>query len=707
MIAVDIGEVDWIFGYRHSDFGVSISHLNMKSLREYRPDIDGLRAVAVIGVVLFHAELGFTGGYVGVDVFFVISGFLITKLILQEQAAGRFTLTGFWERRIRRIFPALAFAIGGTLVVGMVILFPSELIELAKSAMAQLILGSNFYFWRHSGYFDTPAEMQPLLHTWSLAVEEQFYLGFPFLLVACKRLSRRGVQYVLGAIFLTSFLLSVWGSYARPTATFYLLPPRAWELLTGALLATASAEVRVPRRIAESLSWIGLATILLTFWIYGTRTRFPGASALFPCMGTAMVIWSNTKERTTVGKLLSLRPIVFIGLISYSLYLWHWPILVYMRYRVAESPAISLRLAAILISFLLACLSWRYIETPFRRRSNGTRTSVVFATALAVMGSLFVISAAAWRLHGIPQRYPEEIVRFVEENEFPHQFATTRLELVQDDQLPILGTHNGLNASFLLWGDSQAQSVGLALDKLAAQYKLWGYVAANPGITPVLGTWRPSVGKQAVNWNQAVLDFFRRMQIKHVLLVSDWEINVQGRQNGSLDSLIVDDERQAVSTLNAADVMRRDLVRTVGELERAGATVWVMRQVPIQRQIPSELAFDALIHGQKLPEFGVSLQEHLSRQKRLNDFINQSQLQTARIIDPVEVFFVSQKSLISENGRSYYVDRSHLTIFGAQQLITRLFEPVFRQIAEESASTIKNGSRPTRSADDGNRTHSR
>jgi hypothetical protein len=232
------------------------------------------------------------------------------------------------------------------------------------------------------------------------------------------------------------------------------------------------------------------------------------------------------------------------------------------------------------------------------------------------------------------------------------------------------------------------------LESLALKYNLRGYVAAFPGVTPVLGTWRPAVGKDAVEWNQAVLDFVRRKRIKNVILVSDWELNSERRENGATDSLIVDEDGQTVSSSTAKDVLRRGLLRTIDALEKEGAAVWIMRQVPIQRKTPAEIAFTVLRDDQKAPQFGVSLNEHLSRQASVDQIINNTQLGAVHILDPVDVCFNSSGySLISENGRSYYWDRTHVTSFGAQRLLTKLFEPVVQQIAATSKSTEKSGTR--------------
>jgi peptidoglycan/LPS O-acetylase OafA/YrhL len=274
-------------------------------MRTYRPEIDGLRAIAILTVVFYHVGLGCPGGYIGVDVFFVISGYLISSLILREMREGTFSLAGFWERRVRRIFPALAACVMATLVAGWFLLLPEDLENLGKSTVAQTLLAANIYFWRTTNYFASANEAKPLLHTWSLAVEEQFYLLFPLLLLACFRfpaLRRPRTLVILILLGLVGSLsVAVWGVKHQPYATFFLLPTRAWELLCGVLVAALPVSaIPTSRLVRESASWLGLAAILLPVWLYGETTPFPGLAALPPCLGTALFIW-GTGRRSEVG----------------------------------------------------------------------------------------------------------------------------------------------------------------------------------------------------------------------------------------------------------------------------------------------------------------------------------------------------------------------------------------------------------------------
>src|SRR5882724_756148 len=288
----------------------------------YRPEIDGLRAVAVSAVILFHAGFRCPGGYVGVDVFFVVSGFLITSLIWSDLENGRFTFAYFWERRARRIVPALVVITIVTLVIGWFLLLPADLENLGRASASQSIFAANFHYLQDSGYFKGVAEEKPLLHTWSLAVEEQFYLIVPFLLFWIYRSkvlrARTAVISILTTIFAVSLAISIYGITRFPWATFYLLPTRAWELLTGALVAFLPTFPLLMRRrsLRELLSLLGMALILIPVFVYTSETPFPGLAAVPPCLGAALVILANTPSEgsapTILGSALSIRPVVFI-----------------------------------------------------------------------------------------------------------------------------------------------------------------------------------------------------------------------------------------------------------------------------------------------------------------------------------------------------------------------------------------------------------
>jgi peptidoglycan/LPS O-acetylase OafA/YrhL len=256
----------------------------------YRPDIDGLRAIAVVMVMLFHAGLGFEGGYVGVDVFFVISGFLITRLIQKELSSDKFSLQRFWERRIRRIVPAAYACVAVTLVFGLLILMPSDLEDLGNSLIMQQLMLSNVYFWRTGDYFGGPAELKPLLHTWSLTVEEQFYLVYPIILVLLYRFGKTCFFTAISILAVGSLCLSIWWVSSHNEFTFFMLPTRAWEMLLGGMIANLPSFSRLSKRNLDLLGLAGLLAILFASIHFTSATEFPGAAALVPCVGTCLAV---------------------------------------------------------------------------------------------------------------------------------------------------------------------------------------------------------------------------------------------------------------------------------------------------------------------------------------------------------------------------------------------------------------------------------
>jgi peptidoglycan/LPS O-acetylase OafA/YrhL len=390
---------------------------------KYRPDIDGLRAVAVLSVLAYHTGIkGAPGGYVGVDVFFVISGYLISFIVFSEIAASRFSVIAFYERRIRRIFPALF----GMLIVFSALvtlcLFPNELVDYGKSMLAATASVSNFYFWQHSGYFDSPTS-NPLLHTWSLAVEEQFYITFPLFLVLIRRFFPQRLRISVVVLFFISLLVSIFVVlYDRSTA-YYMPYTRAWELLLGTILSLGM----FPRlsaawqRNLSTLAGIGMIAIAVNF--YTLETLFPGFSALLPCLGAALIIGAGESGSSLVRAVLSWRPVVFIGLISYSLYLWHWPVIILFGLGIFVMPGMPgmfaglismhnfVRLLDILISILLGILSWRFVERPFRSGPMRLSGRPLFALAGTFMIILMSFSSLVIFTGGFKGRFSKESVQ--------------------------------------------------------------------------------------------------------------------------------------------------------------------------------------------------------------------------------------------------------------------------------------------------------
>lgn len=490
----------------------------------YRPDIDALRTVAVVPVILFHLDArGFEGGFVGVDVFFVISGFLITGVILN--AGDKFTLLQFYKMRARRILPALFVMVAAVLAAAAFILFPADYKRLCQSVVAVVVYASNVYFWQQSGYFDAASHSKPLLHTWSLGVEEQFYICFPLLLLLLRatRASRRTALAVLGALAALSFALSVLLPGYDRGDSFYLPQFRAWELLMGAILAYAAPPAPRGEAVREALAWTGLGLIGYAVLAFDGGTPFPGVNALYPCLGAALIIYAQAGDRLPMGRLLHNRAVVFIGLISYSLYLWHWPIIVLYRYHHLAPPGMAARLAILAATFAMAVLSWRFVEMPVRRSNWSTRT--LFTWSAVASASLGAAGLAGHLSDGFPGRLGRPApqgnhraaynsgICFLQKKQEAGQWQAARCTFSPAEGEP--------GPRVLLWGDSHAAHLTPGLRALQREQPFVLTEAAFAGCPPLAGyDKRENPGCRP--FNDAVLAHVARQKPDIVLVSARW-----------------------------------------------------------------------------------------------------------------------------------------------------------------------------------------
>lgn len=355
---------------------------------KYRAEIDGLRALAVLPVIFFHAgfEL-FNGGFIGVDVFFVISGYLITTIIITEMAEGKFSIINFYERRARRILPALFFVMAACIPFAWIILTPPDLKDFGESIIAVSTFSSNILFWFESGYFDTQAELKPLLHTWSLAVEEQYYILFPIFILLTWRLGIHWVVIFLAIIFLISLCLAQWGAFKMPAANFYLLPTRGWEIIIGVFAAFL---IKYDKRIEsfvlnQILSLIGFVMIIYSIFAFDKTTPFPSFYTLIPTVGTGLLILCAV-PRTFIHDLLTKKLFVGLGLTSYSIYLWHQPLLVFAKYVLLMNDlSYLIAIAICIISIVMAWISWKFIERPFRDKKVYNRKDIFLFSIVGII----------------------------------------------------------------------------------------------------------------------------------------------------------------------------------------------------------------------------------------------------------------------------------------------------------------------------------
>jgi peptidoglycan/LPS O-acetylase OafA/YrhL len=626
--------------------------------RTYRADIDGLRAVAIGLVVLFHATSRCPGGFVGVDVFFVISGFLITGLLLDEQCRGKFSLGEFWIRRVRRLLPAAAVMVVATLVVGALFMLPNHYEDLAQSAIAQQLLLSNVHFLGKSGYFDGSAELMPLLHTWSLAVEEQFYVGYPLLLMLLGRLPRQMMVAVLGVLALVSLGASDWAVHAHPQAAFYLLPTRAWEILLGGLICFVPVVRGSSAWAANLLAGLGLSGILLPAWLFTSATPFPGRAAILPCVATAMVIYANSLTKTWVGRCLEMRPVVFIGLISYSLYLWHWPILSFLRYLRCDEPSSTLvRGLAVALGFVLALLSWRYVELPFRSKDVLAQTRNMLIAAGVSLSLLLAGAIAVVASHGLPQRFsPQAIAYASAANDHATHRRTVTLDAIERGQLPTFGDADG-PVSCLVWGDSHAMSLIAGMDAACKTRGVRGFQVTNPSTAPLLDFFvreRLGLNERAPSFNRAVVDHAVAQRVDVVFIAAYWLSYADRPDFGS------------------------SLRKTVRALSDAGIRVVIVRDIARFPYDPPMKLSMAVRLGQDVTRVGVPHAEYLRINRVWNDLFDQLAGDDVAVLDLSSVF-VDEAGLwrAEQGGVSIYSDHHHLTTAGGmrvQPLVEAFFD---------------------------------
>jgi peptidoglycan/LPS O-acetylase OafA/YrhL len=523
---------------------------------KYRADVDGLRAVAVIPVLFFHTGMGlFSGGYTGVDVFFVISGFVITRKLVDDMDAGQYSIASFYVRRIRRIIPALIGTILVSYVAALVLFLPDAMLDFSRSVAATALFVSNIYFWRSSGYFEIQALDRPLLHTWSLSIEEQFYLVIPIVLYVALRYFRKqaGLLFVLAA--LASLGLSIFATSFAPTANFFLLPTRAWELLIGALLVLLPLAPVSNRPLREGVALLGFAMIAVAVVTYSDTTPFPGLAALLPTLGAAIIIYTGSNHTTVVGRALSLKPMIFIGLISYSLYLVHWPIIVFARYALLRDLEGWEIAAFACASLLLAYASYRFVETPFRHKQLRGEQRPLFVATVAVLSAVTLLGFAGVATGGFRARHPD----------FRQNLASTedvwlsgRCFLENQDasawQGDLCVRTNGAARNALLWGDSFAAHYlpGLMRNSAYLSHNIVQYTFA--GCPPVL-SYTSYARPGCASFNANVFKIIGQFDIDTVVISSRWD---QLRQRGL-----------------------SGLSETIARLIEAGVTVYILGQSPM------------------------------------------------------------------------------------------------------------------------------
>ncbi|MXP32923.1 acyltransferase family protein [Parerythrobacter jejuensis] len=652
---------------------------------DYRADIDGLRALAVSVVVLFHiGSPAFQGGYVGVDVFFVISGYLITKIIADEMATGRYSILNFYERRLRRLMPSLFVVAAMTLLVAVFLLAPQELVGLAKSSIATMLFAANIFFFRQEGYFDGAAELKPNLHMWSLAVEEQFYLVFPVVLLFLYRFFRPHVRAFIGLAVILSLLASAWATYAAPTFNFYLPITRAWELLVGSLLALgAFPEVR-SRSVRGGLAFLGLGLIVVAVLGFSAATPFPGPFALLPILGSALLLW--TAEGTLIGRALSLRSVVYVGLISYPLYLVHWPAIVLFKFAYIGADlgdlTIGQSILIVMVSIGCASLLYHFVERPFRDR-NRVSSKTVFGVSAGVAFSIVAISGAIIAQNGFPSRgstksettqsLEKEIVAFqandcLRRGSTPAPHGQCKLGNMESERHPIA----------LLWGDSQAAHLAPAMESAGAETGVAIQQHTKAGCPPILADGffpenRMTSGCPA--FNQAVLARIEGDQrIKVLFVAAQWETYLEGRVLATSGTWRVG-TRDSYATISAT------LHKLAGLMQARGGKLVVVGPAPTPVVDLLTCIRTSEFQGRgQLPCQSFAAAASLKNAADFRQSIIAPALSsggTLVVIDPVSLFCDNERCEATSSGRPLFLDQVHFSETGSirlQEAITNALE---------------------------------
>ncbi|ACL55894.1 acyltransferase family protein [Methylobacterium nodulans] len=661
------------------------------SAMSYRPDIDGLRGIAVLAVVLCHAEIGAaSGGYVGVDVFFVISGFLITEIILREIDAGQFSLAAFYHRRITRILPAFAVMTTVTMVVGALILTPGDLRSLGLSAVAAALSLSNVAFWRSAGYFDTDSAEKPLLHTWSLGVEEQFYLVFPVFVLALTRLSPPRRTAVIGVVLVGSALLSFVAVLASPKAAFYLVPTRAWELLVGSMTAIFMRSGRPPSLAPNALGLVGLAMIVWPILRYDSETRFPGLAAVVPTLGAALVIVGSARAGSPINRLLSAAGLVFIGKISYSLYLWHHPIFAFYRYVTQEEFKPGAQVTLIAASFAVGAASWRWVEVPFRRSYAKARHSVVFVGGGAASSLVCALGLGLFASGGLPQRFEPGRRQFIADNEaiageWPYPAACGNYSLSAFAAGgPIRYCRPGVSAMswagansppdlpkrglILAWGDSN-------LEQLYPVFQRWN--AADPpggrqvimatygGCPPLLGLNSRTPGFHCGEFNRSVLQRALEADVETVVLGASWTGWIDGWSARHGDNNLCSWPGACTSTRSLEErlrLFREAFGASLGPIRRTGKRIVIILPFPtFSKAVAPYVARAAALGwtgGERLSQEGY--RQAFGHARFLLEEVAREY--GAEVVDPSLILCEGLSCPITDGGRSSYRDSNHLSV---------------------------------------------
>lgn len=636
----------------------------------YRPEIDGLRAIAVMPVVFFHAKWsGFSGGFVGVDVFFVISGYLIASTILSEIAGGNFSISAFYERRIRRILPALYLVALATIPFTWFYYLPEDMKDYSESLASIPLFLSNFVFEAQSGYFDRATDIKPLIHTWSLAVEEQFYLFFPALLIFLYRFGLRTVLFIILVFTGLSLALAEWGTTHYPTDSFFLLPTRIWELFIGVMVALYY-HIYGNKLHNNVLSFLGLVMIFVAVFTYDTQTPFPGTYALLPTAGAALVILCTHKDNIA-GHILGNRLFVAVGLISFSLYLWHQPILAITAYRLDKDLEFWFSVLLILVAVGLSTLSWKFVEQPCRRKSL-----VHLKPLLSVLAGVSIFFLL-FGLYGVSQkgnmhRFDERTLRIAK----PDRGVETALILQESGGILIGDASQPPSVIFM--GDSHTAVLIQSLNAQLQNLKVSALVYKTGPCPPLFGILPLSNEGPAC---KAVVDrafqtATENADIRTVVLHAEWSNYTTGTRWGRRSLRYMSDAQSAEVSLDEnRRVFEAGLIGSITKLGTSKHTLIVTSVPEYEVYVPNFLAKTFSQTGQlDTGKFLVTKETYQKRNAHVQSaFAQLRDVPNLNFLDAFTIFCPNGRcQMFDDNMNVLYTDGNHLSRIGSNRLVQEI-----------------------------------
>lgn len=635
----------------------------------YRPEIDGIRAIAVIAVVLFHLNIpGFNGGFIGVDIFFVISGYLITSILLREVDTGAISLSSFYERRARRILPLVVVIIIFSLLVTWPLYTTQAFKAIGSSVAGASAFVANIVLMRRKGYFMPSVHEDPLLHLWSLSVEEQFYIFLPICLLLIHKYCRRSFVYWLLGLTILSFAFNIFLCNISAKVAFYLAPTRAWEFFAGGLL---SLPVGGQKSSSRWMAWVGIIAIGLSVCFFDDSIPYPGRYALLPVAGTVLLILGTSADSSAMKFVLSLRPVVFIGRISYSIYMWHWPLLVFANMLVLHTLSPTQNILFLILLVIISTSSYYFIEQPFRNKKLlKSRRSLALACAISLV-ILGCIGAFIKQQQGMPGRFIEN--KMVADAERDPFMSTEKIKDSDDRSRRYYQIGDSKKtASFILWGDSYARVFSYGIDSLARNIHTSGYCITFSTTPPLSGINIKGQELSLSNSTSQALAFINtHKEIGSIILAGRWSIYYSDKYIQTYP------KPQIKEQLSKKRLFAYSLHQTIDTLLAMGRTVYLVAPIPELDASLNKIIFRKRAMGSDINSNGTEMSEYLVKNEELLQLFSGIQEQGKIKLISVNSFLPQDKKYAVElNNMLLYRDAHHLSIKGSQLVAPSFVEAI-------------------------------